>query len=144
MGSRNQKPWPFEVQWRGRLALGTKLLSDLQDFWLRSQKAFPTREGVAVLIRIFSLGDPQRGEDWHRSAGEWISLVRSPETECELLSPRSGAALVNASIEDACSIVSAAAESWETRSLAEPAVDLVVSDVLDQLSADGIVKLYYG
>jgi hypothetical protein len=108
MGSRNQKPWPFEVQWRGRLDLATKVLSDLQDFWLRSQKPFPTRQVVAVLIRIFSIFPGS--QDWHRSANDWLSMVGPPETECELLSSKSSAALIDTSIAHASFIVSAAAE----------------------------------
>jgi hypothetical protein len=144
MGSRNCRPWPFELQWRGRLDLGVKVLGDLQDFWLRSQDPFPSREAVAILLRIFSLGDPQRGDDWRRRARDWISLVDSPDAECKSLSPRAEQVAVDAAVEHLCTIVSAAVASWESRSISEPAVDSVVADMLHQLSADGVVKLYYG
>ena len=144
MGSRNRKPWPFELQWRGRLDLGAKVLADLQDFWLRSQNPFPSREAVAILLRIFSLGDPQRGDDWRRPARDWISMVESPDAECRSLAPTSEQAVIDAAVEHSCAIVCAAVTSWETRSITDPAVNSVVVDILRQLSADGVIKLYYG
>ena len=148
-GSGNMKygrgrPWPFEREWRGRLNLATKVMRDLQDSWLRSKRAFPSREVAAVLIRIFSISDPGRSEDWARRPADWLSFVGSPEDECDLLNLKSSQAIVDAAVQHLCSILSVAAKSWETRTITDPSVEALVSDLLNSLSADSILKLHYG
>jgi hypothetical protein len=139
------KPRPFDRDWLDRCRLATKVLSDIQDAWLRSGDPFPARQTATVLLHIFSLSlrDALQGELWSRPVATWLSSVESPECECVKFRQGRRGGEVEATLGRLVGYLTAVGERWVV-SLNNPASDEVVQGFLTHMAADGLVTLHYG
>jgi hypothetical protein len=140
------RPRRFDTAWLDRLRLAAKVLSDIQDVWLRSRKPFPARQATAVLLHIFwlSLNDALEGEAWSRPPATWFSLAESPERECEKFCEVRGVRGVDKIVNRLCGYLASAVERWEACALSDPSSESVAHGFLEQMAADQLVTLRYG
>jgi hypothetical protein len=144
----------FEQRWRPALVLAAKVLRDIQGAWLVSEKVFPSREVVAVLVNLFAFDFASdayfpnlgKGSDglWRRSVGEWFSDVGSPEDETARLSPNRPESEYNQAVEQLSRMLSSAADSWEHVAVDTPSPEDVVQEMFAELVTLRFLRLTAG
>jgi hypothetical protein len=143
----------FEQHWRPRRNLAAKVLRDIEDSWLPSERPFPCEETAAILLNIFAFDFHKadflwytgvRPDDlWARSLDGWFSSVSAPESECIRLAPKRDREECRRIVESLCAILRAAADSWENVSPRDPSCDGVVEDVIEELVGGRFVVMKY-
>jgi hypothetical protein len=136
----------FDLYWRQpREELAAKVLLDIEESWLQSDRTFPFRQGAAILLHIFAfpfecymVDIPDRNGVrweylWRRTLEEWYGIVDSPESECAKLSPKRDELEYYQLVESLCLILARAVKSWEKHGPNMPPCGEVIRDICNSL-----------
>jgi hypothetical protein len=145
----------FDLYWRQpREELAAKVLLDVEESWLQSDRAFPFRQTAAILLNIFAfdfyIADiPNRiglrSDDLRRrTLEEWYGSVGSPESECAKISPKRDESEYHQLVESVYLILVRAVESWEKHGPNMPSCGEVIRDICNSLIASRFVIQKHG
>lgn len=125
----------FDSHWRDRLALGEKVLREVQSSWLLDGSLFPTELVAAILCWIFRFdfyvaefidyAGVQPSELHRLTLDSWRNLVQTPQRELRLLNSNANNSQLQLGMQILQTTINDAATCW-MNNVHSPSTDNVV------------------
>ena len=134
---RRRNQWEDQT-WRERIRLSNAFLTEVVDWWCRSDEDFPIDDVIAGILFLFSPRCYPLGMSDFELLEQVCEVVDSPSDEYSKTWPKRGDDQRTEMVEALSQILVEAVKNWNSGSLADPTIEGVNRLIVEQI----IVRQY--